>query len=91
MPLIGVRKLREEMSQVLRRVCEEGEKYIITHRGRPVAILLPLDMERLEEAVVAIGREQALGWDEYERLAEEVRRRWPEGLGTQEVMDAIRR
>lgn len=39
---IGVRELRNEVSDVLRRV-EAGEEFIVTVSGRPVAVVSGLD------------------------------------------------
>lgn len=50
MPLsIGVRELRRDLSQYLRRV-ERGETFAVTSRGREVALLAP-----------ATGRADAIG------------------------------
>ena len=92
MPLIGVRELKEQTSEVIRRVREERTEYVITYKGKPVAVLLPLDTARAEEAMVQSAKTAAIsGWEEYERLTQELRDSWPEGLSTQEVIDAIRR
>jgi prevent-host-death family protein len=48
MSLIGVRELREQTSEVIRRVREDRAEYVVTYRGRPVAIILPLDTEHAE-------------------------------------------
>ncbi|HID63109.1 MAG TPA: type II toxin-antitoxin system Phd/YefM family antitoxin, partial [Anaerolineae bacterium] len=53
MPLIGVRELRQRTSEVLRKVREERAEYIITYQGRPTAILLPLDADRIEAELVS--------------------------------------
>ncbi len=81
MPYIGVRELREKTTQVIRDVRENRARYIITLRGRPVAVIMPMTEADVVES----------GWDVYERLAEEIRKEWPEGLSTQEVMDEVRR
>jgi hypothetical protein len=49
-----------------------------SHRqGRPVAILLPLDVSQAEEEMVRAGREAILDdWARCERLAEELRDSW---------------
>lgn len=50
---IGVRELKSQTSQIVRQVREEAAEYVITHHGRPVAILKPIDEEeskRLEKA-----------------------------------------
>lgn len=39
---IGVRELRNEVSEVLRRV-ETGDQFVVTVHGRPVARVTPLD------------------------------------------------
>ncbi len=41
---IGVRALRQNASAVLRRVAA-GERFEVTDRGRPVALLVPLPRE----------------------------------------------
>jgi prevent-host-death family protein len=46
---IGLRELRDRASKILREVREEKSEYIITHHGRPVALLIPVDQEALEQ------------------------------------------
>jgi prevent-host-death family protein len=48
-PRIGVRELRRDLSEYLRRV-EQGESFAVTSRGREVALLAP-----------APGRADAIG------------------------------
>jgi prevent-host-death family protein len=90
--LIGVRELREQTSEVIRRVRQERAEYVVTYQGRPVAVILPLDTERAEKEMVQAGKKAALdNWDRYECLAQELRDAWPVDLSSQDVMDAIRR
>jgi prevent-host-death family protein len=92
MSLIGVRELREQTSEVIRRVREDRAEYVVTYQGRPVAIILPLDTGRAEKEMVQASKKAVLGsWEHYERLAEELRRDWPADLSTQDVIDSIRR
>ena len=92
MSLIGVRELREQTSEVIRRVREDLAEYVVTYQGRPVAIILPLDAGRAEREMVRASKKAVLdNWERYERLAEELRRAWPTGLSTQDVIDSIRR
>lgn len=53
MPKVGVRELKNRTSEILRAVREEGVEYLITYQGRPVALLLPIDEEDLEDYVLA--------------------------------------
>jgi len=92
MGLIGVRELREQASEVIRRVREESAEYVVTFQGRPVAVILPLDTEQAETAMVAAGKQAiAASWETYERLVDEIRKAWPAGLTTQDLVDSIRR
>lgn len=47
---IGVKELKATASAVIERV-EEGTAYVITRRGRPAAVLLPI--EEAEDLVLA--------------------------------------
>ena len=40
---VGIRELRQNLTKYLRRV-QRGERLEVTERGRPVAVLAPLDM-----------------------------------------------
>ena len=92
MPLIGIRELRERASEVLRQVREEKAEYVITYQGRPVALLMPVDEETIEAAMVEAGKQHVVGgWEHYARLAEQVRQAWPPEQGTQDLLDEIRR
>ena len=92
MSLIGVRELREQTSEVIRRVREDLAEYVVTYQGRPVAIILPLDAGRAEREMARAGKKAVLGdWERYERLAQELRRAWPADLSTQDLIDSIRR
>jgi len=53
---IGVREIRQDASTILTRV-EEGEEFIITNRGVPIARLIPIDKDdsQLIEEMIANG------------------------------------
>ena len=70
---IGVRELKNQTSRVLRTVREEMSEYVVTLRGEPVAVLMPLteaETERLRQAEIdtelaelrALAREVAEAW-----------------------------
>ena len=60
---IGIRELKQQASEVIRRVREKKEVITITYRGRPVAKLVPVDYTRAESAAV---------WAEMDELAREL-------------------
>ena len=53
---IGVREIRQDASTILSRV-EEGEEFIITNRGVPIARLIPIEIddEQFIEEMIAHG------------------------------------
>ncbi len=55
MKRIGVRELRQDASQWLRRV-RAGESFEVTDRGRPVALLIPVPGQTGLDALIASGR-----------------------------------
>jgi prevent-host-death family protein len=50
MTRMGIRELRDTLTQTIRRV-RNGESIEITHDGEPVALLLPHRPNRLEQLV----------------------------------------
>lgn len=38
---IGIRELKQRVSQILREVREKGETYTITYQGKPCGLLIP--------------------------------------------------
>jgi prevent-host-death family protein len=60
---IGIKELKTTASAVIDRV-EEGAAYVITKRGRPAAVLLPID--EAEDLVLANA-------DDYVRMRREAR------------------
>ncbi len=69
---IGVKELKTTASAVIDRV-EAGAAYVITKRGRPAAVLLPVD--EAEDLVLANA-------DEYVRLRREARAAYARGRTT---------
>lgn len=64
---IGIREIRQDASIILARV-EEGEEFIITNRGVPVARLLPIEVDEnalIEEMIANGDIVEAVGnlWD----------------------------
>lgn len=52
MASVNVTELKNRATQILRRV-ERGDEYVVTKRGRPIAVLLPAALEELEDWVLA--------------------------------------
>lgn len=85
---IGIRELKGHASAIVRDVWEKRARYVITRRGRPVAMLTPI------EDAVAPGQESesfAAVWQELERLGEEIGRGWRSPLTSAELLSEMRR
>jgi prevent-host-death family protein len=66
---IGIRELKKRVSEVVRAVKEQRARYVITQRGKPAALIIPLDAEppvdkgdEVWERLVQLGEEIAKGW-----------------------------
>lgn len=86
---IGVRELKERASEIVRRVREQRARYIITYRGRPVAVVAPLGDAPLTNLPPAEEVENA--WDELDRLGEEIGSGWRSPLTSTEILAETRR
>lgn len=85
MESIGVRELKQRASEVLRRVREGKETVTITHRGRAVARLIPV-----EEVAASVAEGQAV-WSAMDVLAREIGARWPADVSAVRAVQEQRR
>jgi prevent-host-death family protein len=81
---IGIRELKEHISQVLRRVREQGEEYDITYHGQVVARVIPASQARS----TADDRDV---WSDLDRLAAEIGAHWPMGISATDAVQEGRR
>ena len=82
---VGIRELKTQASDIIRRVRENNESYVVTYRGKPVAKLEPLaDPEEKRYRAREVLAEM-------DRIAEEVSKYWPEGLSAADAVAADRR
>ena len=85
---IGVRELKNQASHIVRTVREEMAEYVITLRGKPVAVLRPFtseDARQLRQAEI----ERALA--ERHELAQEVAAAWTATKSGVELVSEQRR
>ncbi len=85
MPDIGVRELKANASGILRQVRERGVQYVVTLRGEPVGVLLPVDAAG--EAAIC----QTPAWDELLTLRAEIGRAWHADKHSTELLGEQRR
>ena len=80
---IGVRELKIHTSHIIRSVKEKGMHYIVTHRGHPVAAIVPVD-----EAPSDLLQEQS--WDELVELGDQISLSWQSSKSSAEILSDMR-
>lgn len=82
---VGVRELRENTSELLRRVREEGETVEITYYGKVVARLVPVKRGQLtDEEIDAM-------FADLDALSAELKDLWPKGVSAVDAINDVRR
>ena len=56
MQQVGIRELRDRVSEILRTVREQQTEYVITHHGQPTALLVPINQVALQEYLRSEGQ-----------------------------------
>ena len=86
---IGIRELKARASEIVRAVREHRTRYLITYRGRPVGVLLPLE----QVPALAVANETSDGdvWRELQALGEAIGRGWQSPLTSTELLSEMRR
>ena len=62
MAAVGIRELKNRLSQYLKRV-RAGERLVVTERGKPVAIISPPSVTRADQRIGAMLREGVARWE----------------------------
>jgi prevent-host-death family protein len=81
---IGIRELKARASEVVRAVRERRVRYLITQRGRPVALLVPLDALPPQPNADEV-------WARLERIREELGKGWQSEKSAVEILSEMRR
>ena len=84
---IGIRQLKNELADVIRRVGEEQVEYTVTVHGRPVAVLRPLDPS---DAVVELDDEVQQEFDEMAELARLIGESWSSPKSGLQLLEEMR-
>ncbi len=84
MEKIGIRELKARASALVRAVKEQRARYIITQRGEPVAVLLPVD-------AVPPARDPDEVWARLEAIREALGQGWQSEKSAVEILSEMRR
>lgn len=83
---IGVRELKIHASEIVRKVKEKRMRYVVTHRGRPVAVIIPI-----EEAQPDSPKDGITAWDELISLGQQISKGWQSKQSSTEILSDMRR
>lgn len=75
---VGIRELKQQASELIRKVREDGSKIQITYRGEVVALIIPVERQ--------IPENLSDSWSELDSLAAEIGARWPMGVSAEEAV-----
>jgi len=82
---VGVRELKTQASDIIRRVRDTNETIVVTYRGKAVARIEPLE----DPETTRYRAREVLA--EMDRIAEEVTQYWPSGVSTVDAVAEDRR
>ena len=85
MRTVGVRELKAQTSDILRRVRERGETIEGTYRGRVVARLIPVHQSPAD------AQDAAAVWADLDQLAAEIGALWRDDTTAAEAVREVRR
>ena len=89
-PEVGVSELKTRALEIIQDIQERNTRYVITHRGRPVGLLIPIEETGLG-GLPATEESAMTAWDELIRLGEEIGRGWRSPLTSTELLSEMRR
>ena len=81
---IGIRELKSRASEVVRAVKEERARYVITQRGKPAALIIPLD-------AVSTKKTDDEVWERLMKIREELGKGWQSEKSAVEILSEMRR
>ena len=80
---VGIRELKQQTSELVRKVREEGAEIQVTYRGEVVALLVPV--------VRQSDPHETEAWAALDHLAAEIGARWPKGITVAQAVSEGRR
>jgi len=81
---IGIRELKSRASEVVRAVKEERARYVVTQRGKPAALIIPLDAAPPEKSADEV-------WERLMKIGEELGKSWQSEKSAVEILSEMRR
>lgn len=88
--MVGVRDLKTHAARIVRQVRDARASYILTHRGRAVGVILPMEPpDATADASEYVDPEAA--WNTFVTAGRRLERRFRRGVSGVRVLSATRR
>jgi prevent-host-death family protein len=94
MSRVGVRELKNQATEIIRDVRENQAEYVVTYHGRPVAVLLPVSEDWVEEETqhaIEAASSALAARAEMDALRQEIARGWRSHKTAVELVSEQRR
>ena len=88
--IVGVRELKTHAARIVREVREARASYVVTHRGRAVGVILPLDTTD-GRAPSADDAGVTTAWEAFLRAGRRLERRFRPGASGVRILSKMRR
>jgi antitoxin (DNA-binding transcriptional repressor) of toxin-antitoxin stability system len=69
----------------MRKVKEQRMRFVVTHRGHPIAAIIPIEETR------ASSQAEASAWDELVELGQQIGQGWQSSQSSAEILSDMRR
>src|SRR5260370_40627555 len=87
---VGVRELKTNAARILRHVRQARVSYVVTHRGRAVGVILPLDFGE-DASPAADDAAAGAAWNAFLRAGRRLEQRFRPGVSGLRLLAAMRR
>jgi antitoxin (DNA-binding transcriptional repressor) of toxin-antitoxin stability system len=87
---VGVRELKTHAARILRQVREARTSYLLTHRGRAIGVILPLDSDD-EPVLAAQAADATAAWEAFLQAGRRLERRFASGAKGVRLLSDMRR
>jgi len=86
---VGIKELKAHASEIVRRVSEDRARYVVSRRGKPVAVLVPVDSGEARDTPEPRDSRDAV--EELLRLGHEATKDWQSEKTAVEMISEMRR
>lgn len=87
---VGVRELKTQAARIMRQVRESRASYLVTHRGRAIGVILPVDPED-EASQASESADGTAAWETFVRVGRRLERRFAPSVSGVRLLSGMRR